>query len=146
MASNFDKIIFIVTMIGVAKKAQIIHQNWVQKSKAKTKTIWLILSLSHIIFGSTKFPVTIWGTYIENSIKNEDQILSKTTKEYKKGSQSAIKAQTIGIKSITKTISQKVKAKSSQKKLIIIVATTPLNKAKKNFVEKYKFKSELTFS
>jgi hypothetical protein len=27
VASNFDKIIFIVTIIGVAKNAQIIHQN-----------------------------------------------------------------------------------------------------------------------
>ena len=90
-----------------------------------------IISLSHIIFGSTKFPVTIWGIYIESNINKEVQTLSKITKEYKNGSQRATKAQTIGIKSITKTISQKVKAKSSQKKLIIIVATTPLNKAKK---------------
>lgn len=139
--SNLDNIIFIVAIIGVAKNAPIIPQKAHQKSNAIISINQLKFSLSHIIFGSTKFPVTNCGILRHKSINSDIGILPKVTSEYKNGSPKAIIAQTAGTKSNINTNSQNVSAKSSQNKLIIIIATIPLNKARKNLEIKYVFKS-----
>lgn len=79
--SNLDNIIFIVAIIGVERKAHIIHQNWYQNKSATIKTKELKFNLSHITFGSIKFQVINWGIFKAKSKKNDIQTLSKVTSE-----------------------------------------------------------------
>lgn len=124
------------TIMGVAINAPTIPQSCDQKSKLITIKIVLMFNFCHIILGSTKFQVITCGISKHKSNKNDVPMLSKTTNEYKNGNHSAIKAQTMGTKSIIKTISQNVNAKGNQNKVIITVATTAFIEARKNFAEK----------
>lgn len=136
MVSNFEKMMVIVARIGVARNAPRSPQNIDQKRSAMIRKNELRLSFSPIIFGSMIFPEINCGILRTRSIKNERGTLQNVTNEYKKGRPSAIIPPTTGTKSKINTIKPNIKAKSSPKQSIIIVAITPLNTAMKNFETK----------
>ena len=79
--SNFDRTIIATAIIGTVRKAPIDHHILDQKIREIIITVELILSLSHIILGSRKFPEIIWGMSIQIANRNDIEVASNWTKE-----------------------------------------------------------------
>lgn len=111
----FERIIFIITIIGTDKSIQTTHQIIHQNQREITITSELKLSLFHISFGSITFEIK--SSIIIKAIKSQSNQYQnhKIIKAKTSGSQKAKKDQTFGIKFRTKIKKDQNKAKSIEK-------------------------------